>query len=50
MVPGEKHPISIVELASGERIGLASVEIISMPHLSTLQKRFAKGGHNGVAE
>ena len=36
----EKPPISIAELASGERVGLCAVEITTVPHLSILQKRF----------
>jgi hypothetical protein len=32
--------ISRTNLANGERIGLSAVEIISVPHLSILQKRF----------
>ena len=34
-------PISITNLASGERIGLGAVEITAVPHLSVLQKRFS---------
>ena len=33
--------ISIVELANGERVGLGTVEITAVPHLSILQKRFS---------
>jgi hypothetical protein len=36
-----KNFISIVDLASGERCGLGAVEIMSVPHLSVLQKRFS---------
>jgi len=32
--------ISITELANGERVGLGAVEVIAVPHLSILQKRF----------
>jgi len=35
-----KQPISITELANGERIGLGAVEITAVPHISILQKRF----------
>ena len=34
-------PISVTDLASGERIGLCAIEITSVPHLSILQKRFS---------
>jgi len=40
MSPQQNH-ISIVELASGERVGLGAVEITTVPHLSILQKRFS---------
>ena len=34
------NKVSIVELASGERVGLCAVEIVSVPHLSILQNVF----------
>ena len=37
----KKNYISIVDLANGERVGLAAIEITTIPHLSILQKRFA---------
>jgi hypothetical protein len=40
--------VSIVELNSGERIGLIAVEIISVPHLSILQKRFSAAANIDV--
>ena len=41
MVTNSKQHISFTSLANGERIGLAAVEITTVPHLSILQKRFA---------
>ncbi|GHU48375.1 hypothetical protein FACS1894200_05310 [Spirochaetia bacterium] len=44
----EKQFISIVELASGEHIGLGAVEITAVPHLSILQKRFSAAANIDV--
>ena len=41
MIDGMK-PISISELENGERVGIGAVEIITIPHLSILQKRFSE--------
>jgi len=37
----KEQTISFTHLANGERIGLAAVEITTVPHLSILQKRFS---------
>ena len=36
----KQNEISIVELTNGEQIGLCVIEIVTVPHLSILQKRF----------
>ena len=41
-MPDNKNPnIKITSLENGERIGMAAIEIIAIPHLSILQKRFS---------
>lgn len=41
MMYNQENLISIVSLANGERIGMAALEITTVPHLSILQKRFS---------
>jgi hypothetical protein len=38
-------PISITDLANGECIGLSVIEIITIPHISILQKRFSENAN-----
>jgi len=41
VIDGTKS-ISISELENGERVGICAVEIVTIPHLSILQKRFSE--------